>query len=282
LLIFAHETPPIFMRVIIFPVIALVILFTACRGTRQIQTVMNKVDTVAVTSVKHPEIDSAAIKADILKKVHANNIEFEYFLGKVKIDISDNKGKNTNATAFVRIKRDSIMWLSLTGALGIEGFRVLITKDSVLVMDKMEKTYAARSVDYLQDIVKLPVDFGVVQNLIVGNPVYFPDNILSFKENEGSLMALSVGEFFKHMITIDTTNNSIIHSKLDDIDGLRNRTCDITLSNYTMIQNRLFSNTRELTITEKSKLDIMLDFKQVSFDEPQTFPFNIPKNYTLK
>jgi len=270
------------MRVIIFPVISLALLFTACRGTRQIQTVMNKVDTVAVTSVKQPEIDSAAIKAEILKRVHANHIDFEYFLGKVKIDIADSKGKNTNATAFVRIKRDSIMWISLTGALGIEGFRVLVTKDSVLVMDKLEKTYAARSVDYLQDIIKLPVDFNVLQNLIVGNPVYFPDNILSYKENGGSMMALSVGEFFKHMITIDTTNNSIIHSKLDDVDVMRNRTCDITLGNYVMVQNRMFSNTRELTVTEKSKLDIILDFKQVAFDEPRPFPFNIPKNYTLK
>lgn len=243
---------------------------------------MNKVDTVAVVSVKHPTVDSAELKADILKRVHANNIDFEYFLGKVKIDIADNKGKNTNATAFIRIKRDSIMWVSLTGPLGIEGFRALITKDSVMVMDKMEKTYAARSVDYLQDIIKLPVDFNVLQNLIVGNPVYFPDNILSYKQSEGSLMVLSIGEFFKHMITIDTLNNSVIHSKLDDVDAMRNRTCDITLGNYTMIQNRFFSNTRELTVTEKSKLDIMLDFKQVSFDEPQSFPFNIPKNYTSK
>jgi hypothetical protein len=270
------------MRVLIFSIFSFTLFLVACRGTKQIQTAMNKMDSVAVTSVKHPEFDSAAIKAEILRKVHANNIEFEYFLGKVKIDIADNKGKNTNATAFVRIKRNSTIWISLTGALGIEGFRVLITKDSVFVMDKLEKTFAARSVDYLQDIIKLPVDFDVMQNLIVGNPVYFPDNILSYKENGGSLMALSVGNFFKHMITVDTTNNSIIHSKLDDVDAMRNRTCDITLGNYTLIQNRFFSNTRELTVTEKSKLDIMLDFKQVSFDEPQTFPFSIPKNYTLK
>ncbi|HSC52396.1 MAG TPA: DUF4292 domain-containing protein [Phnomibacter sp.] len=270
------------MRLILLNIVILGFGILGCRAPRQIQQVINKVDTVAVTSVTHPAIDSAAVKNEILKKVHANHIDFNTFLGKVKIDINDGKGKTTNATAFIRIQRDSLIWISLTGPLGIEGFRVLVSKDSVFVMDKLEKTYAARSVNYLQDIIKLPVDFSVLQNLIIGNPVFFADNIISYKQNGGSLMALSADEYFKHMITIDTLNNTVIHSKLDDVDAMRNRTCDITLGGYTPVQTRLFSNTRELTVTEKSKLDILLDFKQVSFDEPQSFPFNVPKNYKLK
>jgi hypothetical protein len=81
---------------------------------------------------------------------------------------------------------------------------------------------------------------------------------------------------------VDTSNNAITHSKLDDVDALRNRTCDITLDNYLPIQSRLFSHLREITVTEKSKMDIKLEFKQVVFDEPQSFPFTIPKNYQLK
>jgi hypothetical protein len=27
---------------------------------------------------------------------------------------------------------------------------------------------------------------------------------------------------------------------------------------------------------------VVLEFKQVEFDQPQTFPFSIPKNYKLK
>lgn len=271
-----------FLRILFTGFVALLLLAVSCKAPRKIQTAIQKVDSSAVIAVTHPEVDSAVIKKAIFDKVHSNQINFTYFLGKIKIDFNDSKGKNTNATAFVRIKKDSLMWISITGALGIEGFRILIRPDSVWVMDKLEKTYAARSVDYLRDIVKLPVDFGVLQDLIIGNPIYFTTNVTSFKTSGNTLMAISTGEYFKHLVTLDTATNMLLHSKLDDIDELRNRTCDITFSNYATIQNRLFSNMRAITVTEKTKLDVMLEFKQVSFDQPQSFPFNIPKNYTPK
>ena len=62
-------------------------------------------------------------------------------------------------------------------------------------------------------------------------------------------------------------------------DVLRNRTCDITYDEYKLIEGRTFSTKRRITVAEKSKLDINLEFKQVNFDQSLDFPFNIPKNY---
>jgi Domain of unknown function (DUF4292) len=258
------------------------VLTLSCRGSKKIQTAINNVDSSQVVKMDHPEVDSAALKAGILAKVNQQRIDFNTFFAKIKVDYTDNSGKKTNATAFVRVRKDSLMWVSLTGPLGIEGFRALISPDSVLVMNKLEKTLSRRSVNYLQDIIKLPIDFYVLQDIIMGNPVFFAENIVSFKYAGPSLMALSVGSFFKHLVTIDTTSNQLIHSKLDDVDDLRNRTCDITLGGFQNQQGRSFSTMREITVTEKSKLDIVLEFKQFSFNEPQTFPFNVPKNYILK
>ena len=72
------------------------------------------------------------------------------------------------------------------------------------------------------------------------------------------------------------------HSKLDDIDPGKNRTADITFSNYDKVNNFNFSTARRISVAEKAKLDINLEFKQYNFDQPQTFPFNIPKNYKSK
>lgn len=261
---------------------ALLFLLASCKGPKQIQSAITKVDSTAVTPIVEPTIDSSAIKADIMQRVKKNLIDFNFFAGKIKLDFIDDKGKKREATVFVRMRKDSLIWISLTGPMGIEGYRAMVTPELVRVMDKQEKTYSSKSVSSLQEIVKLPVDFYVLQDLIVGNPVYFQDNIVSFKASGNSMMALSVGAFFKHIITLDLSNNNVLHSKLDDVDALRNRTCDITLGDYKYIQDRNFSNYREITVTEKSKLDIRLEYKQVSFDEPQTFPFNIPKNYQVK
>lgn len=259
-----------------------IVLFAACRGTKKITTAINKKDTAVAIIIPQNPVDSAALRANILRKVNANHIDFQWFNAKMKVDYEDNSGKNTDFTANMRIRKDSVIWMQLTGLLGIEGFRVMITRDSVKLMDKLKKEIQYRSIAYLQDITKLPFDFQTLQDLLVGNPIYFDNNITSFKQADNQLLIQSVGTLFKHLLTIDTTTNYILHSKLDDADVNRNRTADFTFGDYENKNGRNFSKDRQLTVTEKSKLDIHMDFKQFEFDQPQTFPFSVPKNYKVK
>jgi hypothetical protein len=270
------------MNKLLFSAVFALLILVACKPTKKIQTAIAPKDTSVVVKMSDPTIDSAAVKRSILTKVNSNKINFTTFNAKVKLDFTDVKGKNTDATAFIRIQKDSIIWLSLTGALGIEGFRIYVRPDSVTIMNKLDKEISYRSVTYLQDLIKLPVDFYTLQDLIIGNPVFFPDNIVSYRTNGSNLQALGIGQFFKHLVTLDTADNRILHSKLDDVEATRNRTCDITLGDYENTQGHLFSKNREITVTEKAKLEIKLDFKQYEFDKPQSFPFNIPKNYKTK
>ena len=257
-------------------------VLSSCRSTRKIQTVIANTDTATVVKITDPAIDSAKVKSEIMQKVNSNHIDFNYFMGKIKLDIIDQKDKTTNATAFVRMKKDSLIWVSVTGALGIEGYRVLVKPDTVMIMDKLEKTISYKSVSYLQELIKLPIDFFNLQDLLLGNPVFFPNNIVSYRTSGNTLLALSIGDFFKHLITIDTTQNLVLHSKLDEVKETSSRTCDITLNGYNNQQGRMFSNDREITVAEKAKLNIKMEYKQVVFDERQEFPFNIPKTYNTK
>ena len=93
---------------------------------------------------------------------------------------------------------------------------------------------------------------------------------------------MSVGDIFKNYITLNRDDYSILHSKLDDVDFLRARTCELTYAGYDARDNRRFSTYREITMAEKSKLEIELNFKQYGFNEPLSFPFTIPKNYQRK
>jgi hypothetical protein len=125
----------------------------------------------------------------------------------------------------------------------------------------------------------LPFDFSTVQDLILGNPIYLDSNIVSFKKNESSVMLLSTGKFFKHLMTLSNNDFTLEHSKLDDIDIARNRTCDLTYTDYENKNGMQFSTGRKITVAEKSKLDIDMNFKQYSFNETLSYPFSIPKNY---
>jgi hypothetical protein len=81
-------------------------------------------------------------------------------------------------------------------------------------------------------------------------------------------------------MSIGKTDYLIRTSKLDDLDQLRNRTCYLTYSDYDTKKGVNFPTTRHITVTEKKKLDIKLNFKQYDFsNETLSFPFSVPKSY---
>jgi hypothetical protein len=255
----------------------------SCKSAKTIQTAINKKDTATLYTLSHPDIDSAAIIEKISNKLKEREIQFNTFSSRIKVDYTDQSGKSQSATALIRLQKDSIMWVSLTGTLGVEGFRAIIRPDSVWVMDKLEKTISRRSTAFLQEITNLPLDFEALQDIVVGNPVYFSENkIVSYRTEANTISALSIGDYFKHLLTIDTLSNQLLRSKIDDIDATRNRTCFIGFDAYANAQGRSLSTKREISVTEKTNLNVKLDFKQYAFDETLTFPFNIPKNYREK
>ena len=73
-----------------------------------------------------------------------------------------------------------------------------------------------------------------------------------------------------------------MHSKLDDINVARNRTADITYDEYENNNGLNFSTYREVTVSEKNKLDIKLNYKQYEFNKELQIVFSIPKNYKLR
>ena len=227
--------------------------------------------------------DSIKLVRETLRAFNAHYIDFKTFSAKIKVDIEDSKGKQPDITAVVRIIKDSAIWVSLSASiLNIEVYRVLITRDSVVLLNKLEKEVQRRSLDYLQEVVQIPIDFNTVQNLLVGNPVFYNDSINSYKQSDDFILITYVGAVFKNLLTLSTETKILKHIKLDDIDISRNRTADITYDNYDEKDGINFSTSRKIIVTEKNKLDIRLNFKQYEFNKELSVTFNIPKNYKPK
>lgn len=188
---------------IILPVLLLVILMGSCRSTRKISTAMSKKDS-SIVIINPAASDSASKVVNALDRIRKDHIEFSTFSANVKINYSDSKGKNYDVNAFIRMKKDSVIWVSLNAVLGIEAFRVLITPDTVSVLDKINKTIQFHSFDYLREVTNLPVDFSTLQELIIGNPVYLDTNVVAYKESEEFTSMTSLGEYFKNFATFYT------------------------------------------------------------------------------
>ncbi|HTR31645.1 MAG TPA: DUF4292 domain-containing protein [Puia sp.] len=273
----------------------LILLGGACRSTRSLRKVIAKTvpppDTVTVkrvdsmNSVRDLHADSMAVISKALSGIAHNHIDFQTFSGTMRIHYQGSNGQDNEVNAIVRIKRDSIIWIEIyakVGPMTIKAFQALITPDSVKILDRVKKVARLRSVSYLQEQVHLPVDFGTIQDILIGNPIFLDTaNILYYRTETKGLSLFSGGRIFTNFLTLNP-DFTASHSKLDDTDPLRARTCDITYGDYDYggPAPEPFSTYRKVSVAEKGKVDIEIGInKRYKFNEVLSYPFSIPKNY---
>jgi hypothetical protein len=273
-------------RITVFLACSLILF--ACKTVKKtagIQEAISKKDTAQTVVVKEIKVDSGAIVRDILQKVVKNKIDYQTFNAKIKVDY-ESAEKSDNYTFYVSIRKDSVILIKVKGSfLGISslGLEAKITRDSLILVQLVgDKSVQYRSISYLQEISQVPFDYYTLQDIIMGNPIYIDSNVLSYKASANELLVQMAGDVFKHLLTLNNSDFHILHSKLDDINVQRNRTCDISQNTYEPLGGYQFATYRKITVSEKSKLDIYLDFKEYSLNEPLKYTFEIPKNLKRK
>jgi hypothetical protein len=271
-------------------ILCLLILVVAasCRPTKKVQSIQTAIiknDTAEAVIIKEsPVIDSVPIVKGMINKIMQQKIDFKTFNAKIKVEYYGQE-ESQNVTAYLSMAKDSIIYIQIKGFLGIVGLQAKITKDSVTIVSKIpdNKYVQHRTIAYLQEVTQIPFNFTTLQDLLIGNQVFVDSNIVSYRElNNNQMLVLMIGNIFKHLITFDKDNFTVTHSKLDDVDIQRNRTCDITLSKYNTVNNFQFSTYRSISVAEKSKLDLNMEFKEYSFNETLKYAFTPPKNYKRK
>jgi len=260
---------------------------SSCRTTRQISKAIapkKDKDTTLNIVPNTSAADSLKMIQETMSGLQKHYIDYRSFNAKIKVDWENSKGRQPDLLAVVRIIKDSAIWVSVSATiLNIEVYRMLITKDSVILMNIHDKEVQYRSLDYLQDMTEIPFDYKTIQDLLVGNPIFVDtSSVVSYKKADDKILVLTVGELFKNLLTLSSDNDLLLHSKLDDVDVNRNRTADITYGDFDNKAGVDFSTYREITASEKNKLDLRLNYKQYEFNKELSVSFKVPKNYKRK
>ncbi|MEO0403378.1 MAG: DUF4292 domain-containing protein [Bacteroidota bacterium] len=108
----------------------------------------------------------------ILKEYDQNEFTYDWIGMKLAVEFNDGEQKRS-FKATLRSKKDSIIWMSISPALGVEVARVMITPDSIQVISKIpgDKFYYAGSIDAISDMMQSDFDFNMIQNALVGNAI---------------------------------------------------------------------------------------------------------------
>lgn len=138
----------------VFIVSLLMLMISACRPARDI-----------VTSV--PDPDRLSVEHTIAS-LRAAETSFDNFYTRFS-GTASLEGNQYSISGHMRMKKDSAIFISIAPLLGIEIARVLLTPDSVKIVNRIENTFFVGDYRFIHSFLNTYVDFYMLQALFVGN-----------------------------------------------------------------------------------------------------------------
>jgi len=229
----------------------------------------------------------------LFAKLKENELKFDWLSAKFSADY-ENKGKQNSFNGQIRIRRDSLIWISLTPMLGIEAVRIMISQDSIKYINRINDTYFVGDYEYVNRFLNTNIDFDILQAFLIGTDLQFYEDGKFRAGIDQGLYKLSTTErqklrkFAKNNqeslkvyiqnIWLDPESFKIL---LTDVKELRreNIRLEASYKKFEKIGNQLFSREMEYTIRAENTIRVKADFSKISINIPQHFPFKIPDGY---
>ena len=244
---------------------AILLLFITLMAMASCKTVTKK-GTVAINGDKKP----AEELIDSLKKHH---LDFEWFSCRAKVDYEDNK-RSENFTVNIRMRKDSVVWVSITSLMGIEVARMLITKDSVDVLNKLKHERTKRPFANLASYAPFPMTIGTLQDLLIGNYYLVKDGKTRSKIEKDYYVLEVDNDKLNAEYAFEPTAMNLDNLQMKEHGTSRKLNAE--MSDYRADNGHTFSFERKLNFKgDKSKLILHIRFSKITWNEPTTFPFYV-------
>jgi hypothetical protein len=254
----------------------------------------------------------------ILEQVEKNAFKFETLSGKIAVDLK-SETQNGSFKINLRMKEDSVIWMSITPALGIEAARAAVTQDTLKFIDKLKDKYYTGSYSFLDSLFHYEADFNILENLLVGNAFQIlPDEkyvgltddlyyVIQTKNPRKLRKALDISvkpkEEVEDIQSVEKQKKlERAVEKFDDdelivkryyirahdfriertiIEDLaEKRSLSVVYRNFEMHQGGLFPTEALIEIsTPKETATFELSYSRIKIDQAQNYPFKIPEKY---
>jgi len=129
---------------------------------------------------------------------------FEWLTANMDIQAEGNGMTYKDLSGQIRMRKDSIVWFSVTATMGVEALRAKVSNDSIWILNRLEKTYLAEPLDTVSVQLGIPLSLPLIQTLLLDNNEGLP-----VVENQTVLLKV----FFMGDITAKVRYNNI---KLDE------------------------------------------------------------------
>ncbi len=209
-------------------------------------------------------------------------LSFKYFSSDTKIDFTDGSSE-AKFKVGMRIRKDSLIWLSMRANVGVEGLRVLISKDSIQVIDYQEKTFRSLSFKDLSQEYGFELNYNLVQAILIGEmPIEAFDKQKVFQDSTHYIVRQT-----ESFLTLDNFLNkeNLQLEKLYANDTQRGSQMELLYSNFIKLGEGLFPENSKVKLNYFNrqgnyKISLDIDHKKTKIlDTPLEFPFRVPAKY---
>lgn len=232
-------------------------------------------------------------EAFLIEKMQDNESQFETYKAKGLVQLINNDKKN-DLKVNIRIRKDSAIWVSISIGMGLEAARVLLTHDSVMFINRLEKTYFAGNYQFINQMINAHVDFDIVQALITGNDFKWYDyhdlkaKVVNGHYHLGSTKRRKLKQYIKSSDSVDHAvsqcmwlspeSYKIERIKIKEINN-DSKKIVAKYSDFKNIDDQLLPSQYDIIISAQNDLIIDASLMKINLNKPITFPFNIPSKY---
>lgn len=274
-------------------IILLSLFTTSCKHKKKTQKTQTEV-VITDTLAGRCKLDFKNSKA-LSKYVKENEFDFVWVTAKANVETLID-GKEESFDIRVNIRKDSAMLVTIQYLLGIQVAKILITKDSVKMVNYIQKNYFKGDFAYINDLLNADLDFNVLQAVLFGNSAeFYEDDELKLKpvtdrenchyllstERKRRLRRLQSGgneqKKALQILTLNPDNYKIIRNEFSD--PATNRLFIANYKNFTQKDSVYAPYHVDIDIVAEKKASVKIDYVRIEKNIPQKLSLNIPSKY---
>ena len=229
----------------------------------------------------------------LFKKLKERELQYNWLTAKFSAEYK-NKGQSNSFNGQIRIRKDSVIWLTFSPALGIEVFRMMLTQDSVKFINRMNNSFFAGDYNYVNRYLHTNIDFDILQSFLTGNDLSFYENgkFRAALDNNFYKLATANRTKLKKFIRNNQENLRVLIQNIwidpesfkitrADVKEIRepNIKLEARYSSFEKIEDQLFPKEMSFDISAENNLSVSVSFNKITINIAQAFPFKIPQSY---
>ncbi|MES2389599.1 MAG: DUF4292 domain-containing protein [Bacteroidota bacterium] len=260
------------------------LLFAACKRHGKNNTVETGKESIRANSSGSGLNTGAITESAAFYPAHT---DFKAFTGKAKFRYDDDE-QGLSASASIRLLPDSLVWISISPALGIEAARCLFRKDSVFILDRLHRNCTSFSYDALGRIIGFRPDFNFVQAFVLGEDVLgktAADNFVPAPDGR-KMLKQQRNEYIAYTFH-DTVSQIPVNFMMSSAGIVAGTSVNLNNSRVMPCGPRMLPYKKEITIAGKKagdnsplNISLIIDLSKAEFvNTVPDFPFDIPGGY---